>query len=261
MIAVDRTDWERAEIVRSAFEATHTPESSLVANAANVARYLAPPKTTVYPLEYAYALLGDVRGLRVLDFGCGSGENSILLARRGARVVGVDISESLIAVARRRLAVNGLAGAAEFIVGSAHDLPVVSGTVDVVLGIAILHHLDIDASAREVHRVLKAGGRAIFKEPVRDSRIVKAVRGAIPYRAPDVSPYERPLTSAELRRFAAPFRQRHTRAFSLPFVNLAQAVPPLRRYIHGAYRLDGAILRRLPSLAPFSGIRVLEVTK
>jgi SAM-dependent methyltransferase len=261
MIAVDRTDWERAEIARSAFEATQTPESSLVASAANVARYLAPPTTTVYPLEYAYALLGDVRGLRVLDFGCGSGENSLLLARRGARVVGVDISESLIAVARRRLAVNGLAGAADFIVGSAHDLPVVAGTVDVVLGIAILHHLDLDASAREVHRVLKVGGRAIFKEPVRDSRIVKAVRGAIPYRAPDVSPYERPLTSAELRRFAAPFRRVQTRAFSLPFVNLTQALPPLRRYNHGANRLDGAILRRLPSLAPFSGIRVLEVTK
>src|SRR5262245_66645109 len=138
MIAVDRADWERAEIERSAFEATHTPDSSLVTNAANIARYLSPPRTTVYPLEYAYALLGEVRGLRVLDFGCGSGENSLLLARRGARVVGVDISESLIAVARRRLAVNDLAGAADFVVGSAHDLPVAAGTVDVVLGIAIL---------------------------------------------------------------------------------------------------------------------------
>ncbi len=156
---------------------------------------------------------------------------------------------------------NGLAGAADFVVGSAHDLPVLAGTVDVVLGIAILHHLDLDASAREIHRVLKTGGRGIFKEPVRDSRIVKAVRGAIPYRAPEFSPYERPLTSAELRRFAAPFRRARTRAFSLPFVNLTQAVPPLRRYIHGAYRLDGAILKRLPGLAPFSGIRVIEVVK
>jgi SAM-dependent methyltransferase len=261
VIAADKLDWERAEIARSAFEATHTPEASLVADARNVARYLAPPPTTVYPLEYAYALVGDVRGLRVLDFGCGSGENCLLLAQRGARVIGVDISESLIAVARKRLRVNGLEGAAEFIAGSAHDLPVREGSVDLVLGIAILHHLDLDASAREVHRVLKPGGRAIFKEPVRDSRLIKAVRGAIPYRAPDVSPYERPLTSAELERFAARFRRHRSRAFSLPFVNLTEALPPLRRYIHGAYRLDGAILRRLPGLAPFSGIRVVELTK
>ena len=82
----------------------------------------------------------------MVDFGCGSGENSLLLARRGARVVGVDISESLIELARRRLAVNGLAGAAQFVVGSAHDLPLRSHSIDAVLGIAILHHLNLDAA-------------------------------------------------------------------------------------------------------------------
>jgi ubiquinone/menaquinone biosynthesis C-methylase UbiE len=91
----------------------------------------------------------------VLDFGCGSGQNSLLLARRGARVVGVDISHSLIELARRRLHANGVAGAASFVVGSAHDLPIRSDSVDVVFGIAILHHLDLASCAREVHRVLK----------------------------------------------------------------------------------------------------------
>src|SRR5262249_40418165 len=100
-----------------------------------------------------------------------------------------------------------------------------------------------------------------FKEPVRDSRLLKAVRAAIPYRQPDVSPFERPLTSAEIDRFAAPFRGCHVRAFSLPFVNLTEVVPPLRRYIHEAYRLAGALLNRMPVLAAYSAIRVIEVTK
>src|SRR6476646_2344591 len=126
----DKLTWERAEIKRSAFEATHTPEAHLKADPRQMERYLAPPTTTVYPLEYAYSLVGDVRGRRVLDFGCGSGENCVVLARRGARVVGVDISESLIRVARRRLAVNGLEGAASFVVGSAHDLPIIPGSID-----------------------------------------------------------------------------------------------------------------------------------
>lgn len=258
---IDKVEWERAEIERSAFEASHTPDAALKADAGQLARYLAPPPTTVYPLEYSFALLGDVAGKRVLDFGCGSGENCVVLARRGARVVGVDISESLIRVARKRLTVNGLGGKAAFAVGSAHDLPIEPGSIDVVLGIAVLHHLDLDASAREVHRVLKPGGRAIFQEPVRDSWLLKTIRRAIPYQAPDVSPFERPLTSQELERFAARFSRHRIRPFSLPFVNLTQAVPPLRRYIHESYRLDGALLKRAPSLHAYSGIRVIEVEK
>jgi len=256
-----KVEWERAEIARSSVEARHTPEERLVASEREVVRYLAPSARTVYPLEYAYALLGDARGRIVLDFGCGSGENSLLLARRGARVIGVDISEPLVRLARRRLEVNGLAGGARFVVGSAHDLPLGEGTVDIVLGIAVLHHLNLDAAAREVHRILKPGGRAIFKEPVRDSRLVRAIRRCIPYHAPDISPFERPLTTPEVDRFRGLFSSSAIRAFSLPFVNAIGAIPRLKPYLRAAHRLDGAALARIPALAPFSTIRVFELTK
>ncbi len=258
---VDKQTWERAEIDRSSFEATQASDRDLVADERNVARYLAPPPTTVYPLEYAYSLLGDVAGKTVLDFGCGTGENCLLLARRGARVVGVDISASLVRIAIRRLHLNGLARSARFIVGSAHDLPMREQSVDIVLGIAILHHLDLDATSREIYRVLKPGGCAIFQEPVRDSRTVRFLRRLIPYHAPDISPFERPLTTPELRDFSAPFRTSAVRAFSLPFVNIVQALPPFRKYIHPAYSLDGAIIKRLPCLRRLTGIRVLQVVK
>src|SRR5436190_21141031 len=104
------TEWEQAEIERSELEALHTPPARLISDEKNVQRYLNPPVTTPYPLEYAYALLGDVAGKTVLDFGCGSGENSLLLARRGAEVIGVDISPALVALAERRMVLNQLAG-------------------------------------------------------------------------------------------------------------------------------------------------------
>lgn len=253
--------WERAEIERSEHEAQHTPSARLVANERNVARYLNPPLDTAFPLEYAYALLGDVHGRTVLDFGCGSGENSVLLARRGARVIGVDISEPLLQLARRRMRVNHLDGMATFVAGSAYDLPVQDGAVDVVLGIAILHHLDLAAASREIHRVLRPGGIAIFQEPVRDSKLVRTVRQMIPYRAPDVSPFERPLTTPELEAFASRFSVVAWRPFSLAFVNVAQAAPPLRRFLFSAYALDRQILQRFPMLKRYSGIRVLAVRK
>jgi SAM-dependent methyltransferase len=253
--------WERAEIERSSVEATLTPDATLRVGARTLARYQRPPAGTPYPLEFAYHLLGDVTGLRIVDFGCGSGANSVLLANRGAHVWAVDISEDLIRLGQRRMAVSGLPGGAQFIVGSAHDLPFPDNSIDIVFGIAILHHLDLKLVSREVHRVLKPGGRAIFQEPVRNSASVRFVRSLIPYRAPDISPYERPLTDGELREFAAPFRSRRTRAFNLPFVPLAEFLPLLKKRMDAVYRADGTLLRRIPALAYYAGIRVLEVVK
>jgi hypothetical protein len=96
---------------------------------------------------------------------------------------------------------------------------------------------------------------------VRNSAAVRFIRSLIPYQAPDISPYERPLTDAELRRFAAPFTQCRQRAFGLPLVPLAEIIPPLRRHLDRFYRWDAVLLRRLPALRYYAGIRVLEVVK
>ena len=256
-----RQEWEAAERRRSVVEASLTCPSWLKASLVEIDRYRHARVDTAFPLEYAYALLGDVRGRSVLDFGCGSGENTVLLASQGARVIGLDISAPLIELARQRLAVNGLAGTTAFVVGSGHDVPIADTSIDVVFGIAILHHLDLAVAAQEVHRVLKPGGRAIFQEPVRDSRLVRAIRACIPYQAPDVSPFERPLTTADLDAFGKPFVRSHMRPFALPFVLAAHTVHRLRRYLPQAYRSDAGILRRVPQLTRFAGIRVAEFVK
>ncbi len=255
-------EWERAEVERSAVEASNTDTSNMLATENNCGCYLNPPADTVYPLEYCFHLLGDARGKTVLEYGCGDGGNTLILARRGADVKALDISPDLIEVARRRLEVNGIREGVEFVVGSAHDLPLPDESVDVVFGIAILHHLDLALSAREVRRVLRPGGRAIFLEPVRNSRLVKFVRGLIPYRSPEVSPFERPLTDRELETYARDFSSYRSKAFLLPTTSVVTVLPPLeRRFIHQSYRMDAAILRRLPALGHFATNRVVEMTK
>src|SRR6266478_7782027 len=79
-------------------------------------------------------------GTRVLDVGCGVGRWSRLLAARGARVTGVDLSPTMIAQAQRRAAAAGLADRCSFRVQDLSKLGL-EGQFDVVLGVTVLQHI------------------------------------------------------------------------------------------------------------------------
>jgi ubiquinone/menaquinone biosynthesis C-methylase UbiE len=253
--------WEEVEVERSASEAQKKNADDLRLSKSIIERYSNPPSDTPFALEYAYHLLGDVEGKTILDYGCGSGENCVLLASRGAKPIGIDVSPELIELAEKRMALHGFNDAGEFRVGSAHELPLEDESIDVVFGMAILHHLDLELSSKEVFRVLKKGGRAIFLEPVRNSKFVWFVRNLIPYQAPDVSPYERPLTDAELKEFAGNFSSYKSRAFALPFVNLIEVLGLSEKIHYSAIKLDGKILKNVSFLNYYASVRVIEMTK
>ncbi len=104
-------------------------------------------------------LLGDVSGLSILDAGCGSGLYAAELLSRGAGVVGVDASEKLIRLARRR------APDAEFHV-QALEKPLTwaaDKSFDRVLMALVLHHIHYPVNTlREFHRVLRDDGRLVL---------------------------------------------------------------------------------------------------
>jgi len=109
------------------------------------------------------ALIGDVRGRRVLDVGCGDGALAVELGRRGAEVVGVDASAAMIAAACRRARQDGIE--IGFVVGDARSLPFAAGSFDLVTAITILCFVGRAAPAfREIARVLRPGGRTVIGE-------------------------------------------------------------------------------------------------
>jgi|SRR6185436_10623106 len=252
--------WEQAERERSAYEATQFADS--LTSPKNVRRYISPPADTVHPLEYAFHLLGDIKGKTILEYGCGDGVNTVLLANRGAQIISLDLSPELIDIAKQRLEAHGITSGVQFIVGSAHNVPLPDESVDVVFGIAILHHLDLALSAGEVKRLLKKKGTAIFQEPVRNSWVLRQARKLIPYQSPDVSPFERPLTDRELKNFATDYSSYHSKGFTLPTSALLNLLPGIRSYTEDrSLKWDSSLLNKVPGLNHYAAVKVIQMTK
>ncbi|HEV3512106.1 MAG TPA: class I SAM-dependent methyltransferase [Candidatus Sulfotelmatobacter sp.] len=236
MVEGTLSERDRAEIERSAEEARRTIFAGI--DRSQINRYLDPPADTAYALEYAFYLLGDIRGKTVLDLGCGTGENLVPLVERGARVIGIDLSPDLVALARLRVRNAGVE--AELRVASAYDTGLESGSVDIVFCIALIHHLDIRRVRDEMRRILAEGGVVILKEPVRFSKIYAFLRGLLPAQE-NVSEFEHPLTQQELATMTEPFEVQELRYFRLPWIPLVTSVFPSME--HTMWRLDRWVFR------------------
>ena len=108
------------------------------------------------------------KNLAVLEIGCGLGTDGAQFAKAGANYTGIDLTEAAVGLARRRFELFNLRG--EFRVADAEQLDFPDNTFDVVYSHGVLHHTpDTQASVREIHRVLRPGGRAVVMLYHRDS--------------------------------------------------------------------------------------------
>lgn len=112
-----------------------------------------------------FDLIGDVKGLVVLDLACGEGYNTRFLAKRGAKVTGVDFSERLIEYARIEEESEKL-GIQYCILDAAHLKGLADSYFDLVTCFMALQDIENCGKAMsEVSRVLKLGGRFVFSIP------------------------------------------------------------------------------------------------
>src|SRR5262249_12815031 len=122
----------------------------------------APDVYEAPPMVALLRLIGDVTGLQLLDLACGHGRLARELARRGGRVVGVDISEALLAKARAREAASPLqicyvdadVATPEALAGKIVD------AVGCSFGLSDID--DLDGAIATVARVLRLGGFFAF---------------------------------------------------------------------------------------------------
>jgi SAM-dependent methyltransferase len=206
----------------------------------------------------AFAQLGNVTGKDVLDYGCGHGMASVVLARRGAHVTGFDLSHGYVAEARRRAIANDVS--VQFHQADAEQLPFANQSFDAVWGCAILHHLDLDRAGRELRRVMRPGGVAVFCEPWGGNPLLNLARRRLPYPGKERTPDERPLCSRDLKPLRSIFPDLEVRGYQ--FLGMLRRV--MRSQPRPGDRLDRwdhALLRRFPILEKWCRYVVLTLRR
>jgi len=145
-------------------------------------------------------MAGPLQCRRVLDLACGTGDIALLASAAGADVTALDITPRMIALARAKARTRG--AMARFLVGDMTALPLPDACVDVVTtGYGLRNVPDLDAALREIHRVLKPGGRLLSLDfnrpswpPVRAAyhaylTLVGSALGLVLHRDPDTYRY------------------------------------------------------------------------
>jgi|TARA_Y100000310_G_scaffold327089_1_gene392913 SAM-dependent methyltransferase len=140
-------------------------------------------RTKKYPKGWFYnemlempatlSFLGNVKGKKILDFGCGTGIYAKLLTKKGAKVKGFDISPKMIKIAKEENPNLDL------IVGSGYKIPF-KEKFDVVIAPLVLHYLkDWNKVFKQVRKVLNKNGIFIFStgNPVAECREKITIKG------------------------------------------------------------------------------------
>jgi SAM-dependent methyltransferase len=164
-------------------------------------------------------------GRRLLEVGCGIGTDLARFARGGARVTGIDLSQTAIDLAAKNFATLGLTG--DLRVADGEALPLADASFDVVYGHGVLQYaVRPERLIAEAHRVLVPGGQAIFMVYNRVSwlnGLSKVMKVALEH---EDAPVLRKYTIGEFRALLAPFAE-------------SRIVPerfPVKSRLHGGWK-------------------------
>ena len=148
---------------------------------------------------------GAYRGQALLEVGCGIATDLVRFARGGARVTGVDLSQTAIDLAQRNFDLHGVAAEA-LRVANAEALPCPDTSFDVVYGHGVIQYTaNPERLIAECHRVLRPGGVGIFMVYNRISWLNALSTLMKVQLEHEDAPVLRKFSIAEFRRLLAPF--------------------------------------------------------
>lgn len=206
-------------------------------------------------------IVWPVESRRVLDYGCGSGWLSVYMAKMGAEAYGFDISAKLIEVGNKRAEVNGVNNRVKLEKMNAENLNYPSDFFDTVTGISILHHINMMRGGRELSRVMKKGGTAVFIEPLGENILINIGRDLVQRRLRGERTYgERPLRYRDIQKLCSFFKEVKFYEFQIFGMLEALLTDRAKKFLR-LDSIDNLLLERFQFLRKFARLIVIVMTK
>jgi SAM-dependent methyltransferase len=208
---------------------------------------------------YRAYLEDNARGSTALEYGCGPESYAFVLARNGAQVTGIDISEVAIQEARKLAEREPAGKATEFHVMDAEQLKFGDSRFDLICGTGILHHLKLEQAYAELARTMKPDGSAIFVEPLGHNPLIRLYRAFTPgLRTKD----EHPLMIEDVRlarRYFGKVKLTYLHLFCLLAVPFRK-LPGFRRLLTVLETCDRMLFRAAPFLGRYAWMVVMVLS-
>ena len=228
----------------------------------------APAHYKYNPISIIYLrikkMIGGISKKDVLEYGCGNGWLTAELASIGGKIYSFDISEEAIKTANLFLSKHNLSQNVCLKKMSGEELEYPDNSFDVVVGFAILHHLDLDKAIPEIYRVMKPSACAYFAEPLGTNPLINFYRKLTPeFRTVD----ESPIVLDEFKVYVKKFRKwSHEEYYLTALLPLFLSHVPVLRNFAGKLmlplmNLDKKLLIMMPILGKFAWYSIFTLHK
>jgi SAM-dependent methyltransferase len=214
--------------------------------------------------DHLWQILGDIKGKRVLEIGCGDGTATIRFAKAGAIVTSLDISGEMVELTKRVARDNGVEQQVTALHVGGEDIDFPDCTFDIVYGHSVLHHLNLEIAIPKIVSTLKWGGIATFLEPLDHNPLLSLFRLLTPHRR---TPTERPLRLSRVELISTRFSHFEHKEFYL-FSLIAfiwyyglKSKSLFQRTMKALSPLDRTIFKTLPFMRRLAWVVVLRYTR
>ena len=207
---------------------------------------------------YKRLVAGLCAGADLLEYGCGAGSSAFYWAEKGANVRAIDISGEGVEKAKKKAEMMG--SNILFLQMNAEEMAFERGSFDVVTGTSIIHHLNLNDAYRELSRVLRDDGHAVFVEPLGHNPAINLYRKLTPaLRTKD----EHPLLMRdieEVKRYFTYVQVKYFHIFTLLAVPF-RVFSFFEKLLNSLYLIDKGLMNTFPFLRRYAWIVVIDLHK